>query len=119
MALTIKTEQSQVILTTERTHELHVHNKLGEPQQIHAMREQVEMNGEQVKKWLASTIEVKRTFADVSAETIALAGSEGTLVTVAQLWATVATLIDRWAMEDRPALAEQVASANPPGGGGQ
>lgn len=111
MALTVKTEQSQVLLTRERTYELHVHNKLGEVPRIVAQREQVEMRGDEVARWLTCTLFVKRDFPKVSNETIDLVGRENDPITVGQLWATIANLLDRWAVEDRPELAEEVRAA--------
>lgn len=102
MALTLKTEQPPAVVTQERTYELLVRNRLGEVPAISARRQQIEMQGTDILRQLTDAVLVERALADVSKESIALAGHAGVNVSVAELWQTIASLLDRWAIEDEP-----------------
>lgn len=109
MTLIIKRTDAEPILTTERTFDLQLLTKLGEKPRIVARREQVDMQGDQVKQWITDKIVVTRELEAVEAENIDVAG---TAVTVSQLMDALASLMDRWAIEDRPQLAENVQTAS-------
>jgi hypothetical protein len=100
MAITLSETPGQKKVTQERTFELTVRNRLGEPTMILARREQVETEGERTRL-ITNMLKVKRSLADVKNQEIDLVGQVGVKVTVNQLWKTMIDLLDRWSIEDK------------------
>lgn len=105
MALTLKSQSVDPIVTKERTFEAVISVRLGETPMVTVRRQQVEMQGDQIKQQLTDAIVVKRDFTKVAEETVEVV--PGLSVKVGQLWEACASLFDKWANEDDPDKIER------------